>query len=75
MEDLLSRFQRTRASYELKPDEAEVIRAKFNASSTSAYNPPRSLSGAHQLQISPQSAKEFRAWKVPLDLHRARASV
>ena len=64
MEDLLSRFQSTRVSYELKAEEAEVIRAKFNAASSSAYNPARSLSGPLHLNITAQSAKEFRLWKV-----------
>lgn len=64
MEDLLSRFQSTRVSYELKPEEAEVIRAKFNAGSSSLYHPARP--GPVQPPSSAHSAREFRAWKVGL---------
>ena len=62
MEDLMSRFQSTRASYELKLEDAEVIRAKFNAGSSSLYHPARSA--PPQPLNSTHSAKEFRAWKV-----------
>ena len=62
MEDMLSRFQSTRVSYELKPEEAEVIRAKFSAASSSLYHPARP--GPVQPSRNAHSAREFRAWKV-----------
>ena len=62
MEDMLSRFQSTRVSYELKPEEAEVIRAKFSAASSSLYHPARP--GPVQPPSNAHSAREFRAWKV-----------
>lgn len=62
MDDLLSRFQHTRASYELKPEEAEVIRAKYNAASCASYHSGRSA--PQQPPSSAHSAREFRSWKV-----------
>lgn len=62
MEDLLSRFQSTRVSYELKAEEAEVIRAKFSAASSSLYHTARP--GPVQPPSNAHSAREYRAWKV-----------
>ena len=64
MDDLLSRFQSTRVSYELKAEEAEVFRAKYNAASGAPYHPARS--GPSQPPSNAHSALEFRAWKVPV---------
>ena len=62
MDDLLSRFQSTRVSYELKPEEAEVIRARYNAASGAPCHPARS--GLSQPPSNTHSAREFRTWKV-----------
>jgi len=63
MGDLLDRFQMGRASYELKADESEVIRAKFNTTSSPLYNSPDPT--PVQLLTHAKNAKEFCAWKVP----------
>ena len=60
MGHLLDRFQLGRASYELKPDEAEVIRAKF--SSPTLYNSAQPA--PVQLLCHAKNATEFCAWKV-----------
>ena len=62
MDGLLSRFQSTRVSYELKPEEAEVIRANYNAASGALYQPARS--GSLQPPSNTHSAREFCTWKV-----------
>ncbi|KAL0045650.1 hypothetical protein WJX82_000668 [Trebouxia sp. C0006] len=61
MGDLLDRFQMGRASYELKADEAEVIRAKFNTASNPLYNSPHPT--PVQLLTHAKNATEFCAWK------------
>ncbi|KAL0043483.1 hypothetical protein WJX79_006006 [Trebouxia sp. C0005] len=61
MGDLLDRFQMGRASYELKGDESEVIRAKFNTASSPLYNSPHPK--PVQLLNHAKNAKEFCAWK------------
>lgn len=61
MGDLLDRFQLGRASYELKPDEAEVIRAKFSSPSP-LYNSAQRA--PVQLLCHTKNAAEFCAWKV-----------
>lgn len=63
MGDLLDRFQLGRASYELKPDEAEVIRAKFSTPSP-LYNSAQPA--PVQLLCHAKNATEFCAWKVVL---------
>ncbi|KAL0021141.1 hypothetical protein WJX77_004146 [Trebouxia sp. C0004] len=50
-----------RASYELKADESEVIRAKFNTTSNPLYNSPHPT--PVQLLTHARNAKEFCAWK------------
>lgn len=58
---MLDRFQMGRASYELKADETEVIRAKFNTASSPLYNSPHPT--PVQLLTHAKNAKEFSAWK------------
>ena len=62
MGDLLGRFQLGRASYELKSEEAEAIRAKF----TTAPGPLGNVTCPTQLLTSAKSASEYTAWKVCL---------
>jgi len=70
MGDLLDRFQMGRASYELKADEAEVIRAKFNTASNPLYNSPHPT--PVQLLTHAKNATEFCAWKVSAVQYSAR---
>ena len=70
MGDMLDRFQMGRASYELKADETEVIRAKFNTASSPLYNSPHPT--PVQLLTHAKNAKEFSAWKVPAVQSSAR---
>lgn len=61
MGDLLDRFQMGRASYELKADESEIIRAKFNTAPSPLYNSPHPT--PVQLLTHAKNAREFCAWK------------